>query len=99
MNKNIIARKAIRSHGESYGGSTRITFRVFYFMRLSIISGLKNDALEIQRVLNIPYDEAFKLAIEIWRAQSLDSIAYFLRQDGEFQESMSNISNAIKDIQ
>jgi hypothetical protein len=68
-------------------------------MRLSIISGLKNDALEIQRVLNIPYDEAFKLAIEIWRAQSLDSIAYFLRQDGEFQESMSNISNAIKDIQ
>jgi hypothetical protein len=32
MNKNIIARKAIRSHGESYGGSTRITFRVFYFM-------------------------------------------------------------------
>jgi hypothetical protein len=49
--------------------------------------------------LNIPYDEAFKLAIEIWKAESLDSIAYFLRQDGEFQESMSNISNAIKEIQ
>jgi hypothetical protein len=68
-------------------------------MRSSIISALKIDALELQKGLNIPYDEAFKLAIEIWKAQSLDSIAYFLRQDGEFQESMSNISNAIKEIQ
>ena len=60
---------------------------------------MKIDALELQKGLNIPYDEAFKLAIEIWKAESLHSIAYFLRQDGELQESMSNISNAIKEIQ
>ena len=74
-------------------------FGFFYFMRSSLISALKIDALELQKGLNIPYDEAFKLVIEIWKAESLDSIAHFLRQDGEFQESMSNIYNAIKDIQ
>ena len=74
-------------------------FGFFYFMRSSIISSLKIDALELQKRFNIPYIEAFKLAIEIWKAESLENISYFLRQDGEFQESMSNISNAIKDIQ
>jgi hypothetical protein len=68
-------------------------------MQTRILNVLKRDALEIQRGLNIDYPEAFKLAIEIWKAESLENISYFLRQDGEFQESMSNISNAIKDIQ
>lgn len=66
-------------------------------MRLSVICGLKNDAKELQRELNIHYDEAFKLAVEIWKAESLDSIAYFVRQDGEFQEAMGWIQKAINE--
>lgn len=66
-------------------------------MRLSVICGLKNDAKELQRELNIDYDEACKLAVEIWKAKSLDSIAYFMRQDGEFQEAMGWIQKAINE--
>jgi len=39
--------------------------------------------------------ECFKLAIQTWKAESLNQIAIFLRQDGEFQESMSKIAKAI----
>jgi hypothetical protein len=64
-------------------------------MRKSILDGLQHDAIEIQKFTNLPKVECFKLAVQIWKAESLNQIAIFLRQDGEFQESMSEIAKAI----
>ena len=67
----------------------------FIFMRKSILDGLQHDAIEIQKITKLPLAECFKLAIQTWKAESLNQIAIFLRQDGEFQESMSEIAKAI----
>lgn len=62
-----------------------------------LIGKLKFDAQLIEDHLGISYLESFKLAVEIWKAESLDSIAYFMRQDGEFQEAMGWIQKAINE--
>ena len=67
----------------------------FYFMDDIILNSLHSDAKRIQKITKLPLDECFKLAVEIWKANSFEKIAYFLRRDGEFQESMSEIAKAI----
>lgn len=64
-------------------------------MNSSILNLLINDAKEIRKTLIVSESDALKLAIEINKLHALSDIAYFLRQDGEFQESMSNIAEAI----
>ena len=64
-------------------------------MNNSILNHLMNDAREIRKTLIVSENDALRLAIEINKLQALSEIAYFLRQDGEFQESMSNIAEAI----
>lgn len=61
-----------------------------------LIGKLKIHAQILENDLGVTYAEAFKLAIEMWKADSLDSIAYFLR-DGQFEELMTNITNAINE--
>ena len=65
-------------------------------MRKSILDGLQHDAIEIQKITKLPSAECFKLAVQIWKADSFEKIAYFLRRDGEFQESIHYLSQSIK---
>lgn len=57
-----------------------------------------NDANEIRKKFIVSESESLKLAIEINKLQALSEIAHFLRQDGEFQESMSQINGSISEI-
>ena len=40
--------------------------------------------------------QAMELAVKIIQAQALQDLAFAFRQDGEFQESMTQIAKAIK---
>ena len=68
----------------------------FYFMENILLNSLHDDAKRIQKITKLPLDECFKLAVEIWKAESFEKIAYFLRRDGEFQESIHYLSQSIK---
>lgn len=61
------------------------------------LNSLRKDVRLLQNQFNLSESDAVKLAVEIWKAEQLESIGYFLRKDGEFQESMSQIANAIND--
>lgn len=61
------------------------------------LNKLKADAKILQDQFKLGFSDALKLSVEIWKAKSLDEIAHFLRKDGEFQESMSQIVNAINE--
>jgi|GEM_PF-7002176 len=61
------------------------------------LNSLKKDVRLLQNQFNLSESDAVKLAVEIWKAEQLENIGYFLRKDGEFQESMNQIANAIND--
>lgn len=44
----------------------------------------------------ISFYQAMDLAIKMHQADAFMDIAYFLRRDGEFQESMTDIAKSIK---
>jgi hypothetical protein len=68
-------------------------------MQVHELQYLKSEARQIARIFVIGEVEAIKIAIELRKLESLQEISYFLRKDGEFQESMSLIANSIIDKQ
>jgi len=68
-------------------------------MQIHELQVLKSEAREIARIFVIGEVEAIKIAIELRKLESIQEISYFLRKDGEFQESMSLIANSIIDKQ
>lgn len=64
-------------------------------MNTSIYYDIANNILDNGQGL-ITFDKALELAIKIVQADALQNLAIAFRQDGEFQESMSQIANALK---
>jgi hypothetical protein len=59
------------------------------------ISKVFEIANEIAEELTINWDDAFPIAIEFLKAESLHTIAEALKVDGDISQSLSDISKAI----
>jgi hypothetical protein len=81
----------------AFTGSIPLGFFIFMLDQITKLV-LKEDAAELENELTIPYHEAFKLAVEIWKGESLEQIAFFLSDDGSFQDSIDDIAKAIKKL-
>jgi hypothetical protein len=67
-----------------------------YFMDTRTIERVQNFANQIERKIHCSKKDAFNLAIQMWKADSLDTIAEALKVDGDISQSLSDISKAIK---
>jgi hypothetical protein len=59
------------------------------------IERVQNFANQIEKKLHCSKQDAFNLAVQMWKADSLDSIAEALKRDGDISQSLSDISKAI----
>jgi uncharacterized protein YeeX (DUF496 family) len=68
-------------------------------MTTQTIDRLLEFSKHIRRKMSLQsmsHTEALNLAIEMWKADSLDTIAEALKVDGDISQSLSEISKAIK---
>ena len=64
-------------------------------MNTSFFYDIANQILDNSKGL-VPFETALELAIKMVQADALQNLANSFRQDGEFQESMTQIANALK---
>ena len=60
---------------------------IFYLTANNIMDNSKGQ---------VTMHQAMELAVKIIQAQAMQDLAFAFRQDGEFQESMTQIANALK---
>ena len=61
------------------------------------ISKVFEIANEIAEELTISWDDAFPIAIEFWKAESINSIKESLHQDGDLIKKLDDIAQIIYD--
>jgi hypothetical protein len=69
--------------------------RFFYFININNYMNIANEILDKSNG-ELTLFQSMEIATKIIQSQALQDLAYAFRQDGEFQESMTQIAKALK---